>query len=53
MWTSTKDFFCRHRRKLLITGGIAGGIWLLGKYAKWKLIELTEKAAMERTAKEK
>ncbi|KAG0238050.1 peroxin [Actinomortierella wolfii] len=47
-----QGFAQRHRRGLMITAGITGGIYMMGKYAKSKLIEFQEKSAQERTAKE-
>ncbi|KAG0195697.1 peroxin, partial [Mortierella sp. GBA30] len=53
MISAVQGFAKRHRRGLVITAGITGGIYLMGKYAKSKLIEFQEKTASERTAKEK
>ncbi|KAF9974602.1 peroxin [Actinomortierella ambigua] len=47
-----QGFAQRHRRGLMITAGITGGIYMMGKYAKNKLFEFQEKSAQERTAKE-
>ncbi|KAG0256054.1 peroxin [Mortierella polycephala] len=52
MISSVQGFVNRHRRGLAITAGISGGIYLMGKFAKTKLIEFQEKGASERTAKE-
>ncbi|KAF9179082.1 peroxin [Haplosporangium sp. Z 767] len=52
MISSVQGFVNRHRRGLAITAGISGGIYLMGKFAKTKLIEFQEKSASERTAKE-
>ncbi|KAF9963050.1 peroxin [Mortierella alpina] len=52
MITAVQGFVNRHRRGLAITAGITGGVYLMGKYAKSKLIEFQEKSASERTAKE-
>ncbi|KAF9566436.1 peroxin [Mortierella alpina] len=53
MISAVQGFASRHRRGLAITAGITGGVYLMGKYAKSKLIEFQEKSASERTAKEK
>ncbi|KAG0297432.1 peroxin, partial [Dissophora globulifera] len=52
MLSSVQGFVSRHRRGLAVTAGVTGGIYLMGKYAKSKLIEFQEKSASERTAKE-
>ena len=39
MWESIKGFFRRHRRKFFITGAIVGGVYLLGRYARWRFAE--------------
>lgn len=53
MISAVTGFANRHRRGLAITAGITGGIYMMGKYAKSKLIEFQEKSSSERTAKEK
>jgi len=53
MISAVQGFANRHRRALVITAGISGGIYMMGKYAKSKLFEFQEKSASERTAKEK
>ncbi|KAF9914587.1 peroxin [Lobosporangium transversale] len=52
MLSAVQGFVSRHRRGLAVTAGVTGGIYLMGKYAKTKLIEFQEKSASERTAKE-
>ncbi|KAF9299894.1 peroxin [Mortierella antarctica] len=52
MISTVAGFANRHRRGLAITAGITGGIYMMGKYAKSKLIEFQEKSSSERTAKE-
>ncbi|KAF9408369.1 peroxin [Podila epigama] len=52
MISAITGFANRHRRGLAITAGITGGIYMMGKYAKSKLIEFQEKSSSDRTAKE-
>ncbi|KAF8945219.1 peroxin [Haplosporangium gracile] len=52
MLSAVQGFAKRHRKGLVITAGLTGGIYMMGKYAKSKLIEFHEKSASERTAKE-
>ncbi|KAF9318893.1 peroxin [Linnemannia elongata] len=52
MLSAVQGFANRHRKGLVITAGLTGGIYMMGKYAKSKLIEFHEKSASERTAKE-
>ncbi|KAI7818270.1 Peroxin-3, partial [Gamsiella multidivaricata] len=52
MISAVQGFVSRHRRGLAVTAGVTGGIYLMGKYAKSKLIEFQEKSAANRTAKE-
>ncbi|KAF8962530.1 peroxin [Entomortierella lignicola] len=52
MLSSVQGFVNRHRRGLAVTAGLTGGIYLMGKYAKNKLIEFQEKSASKRTAEE-
>ncbi|KAI1316893.1 peroxin [Mortierella claussenii] len=52
MISAVQGFVSRHRRGLAITAGVTGGVYLMGKYAKSKLIEFQEKSASDRTAKE-
>jgi len=47
MWESIKAFFRRHRRKLFVTGAIVGGVYLLGRYARWRLAEWQREREME------
>ncbi|XP_030054354.1 peroxisomal biogenesis factor 3 isoform X2 [Microcaecilia unicolor] len=44
---SAWNFLKRHRRKLLFLGAAAGGVYLLGKYAQKKIIEIQEREAAE------
>ncbi|KAG0274982.1 peroxin, partial [Linnemannia gamsii] len=52
MLSAVQGFANRHRKGLVITAGLTGGIYMMGKYAKSKLVEFHEKSASERTAKE-
>ncbi|KAF9990500.1 peroxin, partial [Entomortierella chlamydospora] len=52
MLSAVQGFVNRHRRGLAVTAGVTGGIYLMGKYAKSKLIEFQEKTASQRTAEE-
>ncbi|KAF9402641.1 peroxin [Mortierella sp. AD011] len=52
MLSAIQGFVNRHRRGLAVTAGVTGGIYLMGKYAKSKLIEFQEKTASQRTAEE-
>ena len=47
MWESIKGFFRRHRRKFLVTGVVIGGVYLLGRYARWRLAEWQRQREME------
>ena len=47
MWESIKGFFRRHRRKFFITGAIVGGVYLVGRYAKWRFAEWQRQQEME------
>ncbi|KAF9139477.1 hypothetical protein BG015_002014 [Linnemannia schmuckeri] len=53
MLSAVQGFANRHRKGLVITAGLTGSIYMMGKYAKSKLLEFHEKSASERTAKEK
>ncbi|KAG9301688.1 hypothetical protein G9A89_016759 [Geosiphon pyriformis] len=46
------SYLKRHLRGIAITAGITGGVYILGKYAKWKIEEFKDKVGAERTAKE-
>ncbi|KAJ3375095.1 peroxin [Allomyces arbusculus] len=46
------SFIRRHRSKVLWLGGISAAAWLLGKYAKKRIIEMTEQASKDRAAQE-
>ncbi|KAF9365231.1 peroxin, partial [Mortierella sp. NVP85] len=52
MLSAVQGFVSRHRRAFAVTAGVTGGIYLMGRYAKSKLIDFQEKTASERTAKE-
>ncbi|CAG8586182.1 16043_t:CDS:2 [Dentiscutata heterogama] len=52
MISATIKYLKKHKRGILITLGVSGGIYFLGKYAKWKIIEFQEKAEQERRAKD-
>ncbi|KAF9923233.1 peroxin [Linnemannia zychae] len=52
MLSAIQGFANRHRKGLIITAGLTGGVYMMGKYAKSKLVEFHEKSASERTAKE-
>ena len=47
MWDSIKSFLRRHRRKFFITGAIVGGVYLLGRYARWRFAEWQRQQEME------
>jgi hypothetical protein len=53
MFAAIQAFLKRHRRKLTITAIITGGAYVLGKYASWKYREFQERAATEKTARDK
>ncbi|CAG8669519.1 12277_t:CDS:2, partial [Acaulospora morrowiae] len=42
----------KHKQSLIVTAGVTGGIYFLGKYAKWKINELQEKVQQEKLARE-
>ncbi|CAG8679366.1 23467_t:CDS:2, partial [Cetraspora pellucida] len=52
MISTTVKYIKKHKRGILITLGVSGGIYFLGKYAKWKIIEFQEKAEQERIARD-
>ncbi|KAJ3060914.1 hypothetical protein HK102_009316, partial [Quaeritorhiza haematococci] len=45
------NFAKRNKRRILTVGGLVGGVWVLGKYAKWKLLELAEQSELDRAAR--
>ena len=47
MWESIKAFLRRHRRKFFITGAVIGGVYLVGRYARWRLAEWQREQEME------
>lgn len=53
MISATKRFLKKHQRKFFVTLGITGGIYFIGKWVSWKLFEMQERAAADRTAREK
>lgn len=53
MISATKRFLKKHQRKFFVTLGITGGIYFIGKWVTWKISEMQERAASERTAREK
>ncbi|CAB4381468.1 unnamed protein product [Rhizophagus irregularis] len=52
MISATKRFLKKHQRKFFVTLGITGGIYFIGKWVTWKISEMQERAASERTARE-
>lgn len=47
MWESIKAFLRRHRTKFFITGAVVGGVYLLGRYARWRLAEWQRQREVE------
>ncbi|KAI1897540.1 hypothetical protein AGOR_G00084320 [Albula goreensis] len=47
MLMSTWNFLKRHKRKFIFAGAFVGGVYLLGKYAQWKIREMQEREAAE------
>lgn len=47
MFSSLQTFFERHRRKVLITGAVLGGAYVIGKLSQWKLSEWYENQQAE------
>ncbi|KAJ8270678.1 hypothetical protein GJAV_G00117920 [Gymnothorax javanicus] len=47
MFTATWNFLKRHKRKFIFAGAFVGGVYLLGKYAQWKIREVQEREAAE------
>lgn len=47
MWESIKSFLRRHRRKFFITGAVVGGVYLVGRYARWRLTEWQRQREIE------
>lgn len=45
MLEGIRDFFYRHKRKLIVTGAVFGGLYLLTSYAQRKLREWQEREA--------
>ncbi|XP_068087800.1 peroxisomal biogenesis factor 3 [Hyperolius riggenbachi] len=44
---SVWNFLKRHKKKFLVLGALAGGVYVLGKYAEKKIREIQEKEAAE------
>ena len=53
MFSSLQGFFQRHRRKILYTGIVLGGGFVLGKIAQWKLNNWYETQQVELLAQSK
>jgi len=53
MLSATTRFLKKHQKKFFITLGITGGAYFAGKWAIWKFMEIQERAAAEKTAREK
>lgn len=49
---SVKDFVQKNRKKIFITSGIFGGVYLIGRFAKGKLKELQETMALDQITRE-
>jgi len=49
---SVKSFVQKNRKKIVITSGIFGGIYLIGRFAKGKLVELQETMALDQITRE-
>jgi len=49
---SVKNFVQKNRKKIFITGGIFGGVYLIGRFAKGKLKELQETMALDQITRE-
>jgi hypothetical protein len=52
LFDSIKNFIQRNRKKIVITSGVFGGVYLIGRFAKSKLIELQETMALDQITKE-
>jgi len=49
---SVKNFVQKNRKKIFITSGIFGGVYLIGRFAKGKLKELQETMALDQITRE-
>uniref|UniRef100_A0A3Q2PCX3 Peroxisomal biogenesis factor 3 n=1 Tax=Fundulus heteroclitus TaxID=8078 RepID=A0A3Q2PCX3_FUNHE len=47
MFSSVWNFIKRHKKKIIFTGALVGGVYFLGKYAQKKIREIQEKEATE------
>lgn len=47
MFSSAWNFIKRHKKKFIFSGALVGGVYLLGKYAQKKIMELQEREATE------
>jgi len=47
-----KTFVQNNRKKIVITGGIFGGVYLIGRFAKGKLVELQQTMALDQITRE-
>ncbi|MED6291544.1 peroxin [Characodon lateralis] len=47
MFSSFWNFIKRHKKKILFTGAVVGGVYFLGKYAQKRIKEIQEKEATE------
>jgi len=52
LFESLKNFVQKNRKKIAITSGIFGGIYLIGRFAKGKLVELQETMALDQITRE-
>jgi hypothetical protein len=53
MFQRIRDTVYRHRQPLMVVGAVGTGVWLLGKYLKWKVDEMAREIALEQTATKK
>jgi len=49
---TVKTFVQNNRRKIFITSGIFGGVYLIGRFAKGKLVELQQTMALDQITRE-
>jgi len=49
---SIKTFVSNNRKKIFVTSGIFGGIYLIGRFAKGKLVELQQTMALDQITRE-
>lgn len=50
---STRDFFYRRRRPLIVIGTLVGGVYMVANYAVSKITEMQRRMVEERRDKEK